>query len=448
VETIVERPAALDVHKAQVTACVRVPAVDGKGREQHVAEFATTVRGLLGLRDWLAAHRVQQVTMEATGVFWKPVWAILEDDFPLLLVNARHVKQVPGRKTDVSDAAWLCQLAEAGLLRASFVPPKPIRALRNLTRYRKTQIQERAREANRLHKALEDTGIKLDCVATDILGVSGRAMLTALIEGTTDPEVLAELARGKLRAKLPALREALEGRFDHIHGIWIGAILAHVDFLDEQIDALSDAIEEQIAPFAPAVSLLCSIPGVQRRAAEVIIAEIGTDMTVFPSPGHLASWAGQCPGNDQSAGRRRSGRTRNGSKWLDWTLEEAALAAVRSKEAYLAAQYNRLRPRRGHKESTRGREALDPLRLLAHAHNRRALPRPRRRLLPTPRPRTHNQTPHQTTRSPRTPRHPPGGGSLNRPNRYFPVRPLRLGGCYGRRHRRAALSSFSTEDRR
>lgn len=349
-ETIVERPAGLDVHKAQVTACVRVPGPGGT-RVQHVAEFSTTVRGLLALGDWLAAHRVSQVTMEATGVYWKPVWAILEDDFELLLVNARHVKQVPGRKTDVSDAAWLCRLAEAGLLRASFVPPKPIRALRNLTRYRKTQIQERAREANRLHKALEDTGIKLDCVASDILGASGRAMLGALIEGTTDPEVLAELARGRLRAKLPALAEALEGRFDDLHGVWIGAILAHVDFLDEQIDRLSDAIEEQIAPFASAVELLCTIPGVQRRTAEVIVAEIGIDMGVFPSAKELASWAGQCPGNDQSAGKRRSGRTRKGSKWLDWALEESALAAVRAKDVYLAAQYQRLRPRRGHKKA-------------------------------------------------------------------------------------------------
>ena len=350
-ETIVERPAALDVHKAQVTACVRVPAADGKGREQHVAEFATTVRGLLTLRDWLAAHRVGQVTMEATGVYWKPVWAVLEDEFPLLLVNARHVKQVPGRKTDVSDASWLCQLAEAGLLRASFVPPKPIRALRNLTRYRKTQIQERAREANRLHKALEDTGIKLDCVATDILGVSGRRMLEALINGTTDPEVLADLARGRLRAKLPALREALEGRFDHLHSVWIGAILDHVDFLDAQIAGLTDTIGEQIAPFEPAVELLCTIPGVQRRTAEVIIAEVGVEMSVFPTAKHLASWAGLCPGNDQSAGKRRSGTSRHGSKWLDWALEEAALAAVRSNDTYLAAQYARLRPRRGHKKA-------------------------------------------------------------------------------------------------
>jgi len=236
-------------------------------------------------------------------------------------------------------------------LRASFVPPKPVRALRNLTRYRKTQIQERSREANRLHKALEDTGIKLDCVATDILGVSGRAMLAALIEGTTDPELLADLAKRRLRSKIPALREALEGRFDHLHSVWIGAILAHVDFLDEQIASLTEAIGEQIAPFESAVELLRGIPGVQRRTAEVLIAEIGTDMSVFPSAKHLASWAGQCPGNDQSAGKRRSGKTRNGSKWLDWALEEAALAAVRSKDVYLAAQYQRLRPRRGHKKA-------------------------------------------------------------------------------------------------
>jgi transposase len=350
-ETIVERPGALDVHKAQVTACVRVPAADGKRREQHVAEFPTTVAGLLTLRDWLAAHGVAQVTMEATHVYWKPVWAVLEDEFELLLVNARHVKQVPGRKTDVSDAAWLCQLAEAGLLSSSFVPPKPIRALRNLTRYRKTQIQERAREANRLHKALEDTGIKLDCVATDILGVSGRAMLDALVAGTTDPEVLADLAKGRLRAKIPALREALEGRFEQLHAVWIGAILNHLDFLDEQIAGLTEAIAEQLAPFEKAVELLCTIPGVQRRTAEAIIGEIGVDMSVFPDAKHLASWAGQCPGNHQSAGKRRSGKTRKGSKWLDWALEEAALAATRTKDTYLGVQYTRLRPRRGHKKA-------------------------------------------------------------------------------------------------
>jgi transposase len=349
-ETIVERPAGLDVHKAQLTACVRAPA-GGGGREQHVAEFPTTVAGLLTLRDWLAAHGVEQVVMEATHVYWKPVWAVLEDEFELLLVNARRVKQVPGRKTDVSDAAWLCRLAEAGLLRASFVPPRPIRTLRNLTRYRKTQIQERAREANRLHKALEDTGIKLDCVATGILGASGRAMLDALVAGTTDPELLADLAKGRLRAKIPALREALEGRFDHMHAVWIGAILNHLDFLDRQIERLGEAIGEQIAPFEKAVELLCTIPGVGRRTAECITAEIGVDMSVFADAKQLASWAGQCPGNDQSAGKRRSGKTRKGSKWLDWALEEAAMAAIRTNDVYLAAQYQRLRPRRGHKKA-------------------------------------------------------------------------------------------------
>jgi transposase len=330
-----------------VTACVRVPRRGG-GRKQELAEFQTTVRGLLALHDWLKAHRVSQVAMEATGVYWKPVWAMLEDEFDCLLVNARLVKQVPGRKTDVSDAAWLCQLLEAGLLRRSFVPPKPIRALRNLTRYRKTQISERQREANRLHKMLEDTGLKLDCVASDILGVSGRAMLDALVEGTTDPQLLAELAKGKLRAKIPALKEALEGRFDRQHALIVSAILAHLDFLDEQIDRLSDAVEEQLAPFAAAVELLCTIPGVQRRTAETIVAEIGTDMSRFPSARHLASWAGQCPGNDRSAGKRRSGKTRHGSKWLDTALTEAAMAATRTKDVYLAAQYLRLRPRRGH----------------------------------------------------------------------------------------------------
>jgi transposase len=276
-----------------------------------------------------------------------PYWAVLEDRFDCMLVNARHVKQVPGRKTDVLDAQWLCRLLEAGLLKPSLVPPKPIRTLRNLTRYRKSNIRDRQREANRLHKMLEDTGIKLDCVATDLLGRSGRAMLDALVSGTTDPNVLAELARGQLRKKLPALRQALEGRFDSEHALVVGQILAHIDFLDESIDRLSAAIEEQIAPFAAAVELLCTIPGVGRRAAEVIIAETGGDMTAFATAGHLASWAGVCPGNDESAGKRRSGRTRKGSKWLRGTLIEAARAAARTPDTYLAAQYQRVRARRG-----------------------------------------------------------------------------------------------------
>ncbi len=346
-DVIVERPAALDVHKAQVTACVRAPGA-GRERVQEVVEFSTTVAGLLTLRDWLEAQQVTQVVMEATGVYWRPVWAVLEDRFECMLVNARHVKQVPGRKTDCSDAAWLCQLLEAGLLRGSFVPPKPIRVLRTLTRYRRAQIKERQREANRLHKVLEETGIKLDCVATDILGVSGRLMLEALCQGTTDPELLAELARGRLRAKLPQLKEALEGRFDAQHGLVVSAILAHLDFLDAQIERLSEMIEEQLRPFAAAIQLLRTIPGVETRTAETIIAEIGADMSQFPSDRHLASWAGQCPGNDQSAGRRRSGRTRKGSKWLNDALKDAAMAATRTNGSYLQAQYRQLRPRLGH----------------------------------------------------------------------------------------------------
>jgi transposase len=347
VEVLVERQSALDVHKAQVTACVRVPDANA-GRVQRVEQFQTTVPGLLAMADWLRAHEVTHVVMEATGDYWKPVWHLLEEDFELMLVNARHVKQVPGRKTDVSDAAWLCQLAEAGLLAPSFVAPKPIRDLRLLTRYRRTQIAERKREAQRLHKALEDTGIKLDCVATDILGKSGRAMLDALVAGTTDPEILADLALGKLRKKIPALRDALQGRFEALHALLISSILAHLDFLDEQISGLSDAIEEQIAPFVAARELLQSIPGVGQRTAEVIIAEIGTDMTQFPTAGHLASWAGQCPGNDQSAGKRRSGRTRKGSKNLNIALKDAAMAATRTNDSYLQALYRRKRSALGH----------------------------------------------------------------------------------------------------
>ena len=407
-EIVVERVAGLDVHKASVTACVRVPADAGE-RAEEVQTFRTTVPSLLALADWLEAHGVTQVAMEATGVYWKPVWAILEDRLDCILVNARHVKQVPGRKTDVTDAQWLCRLAEAGLLRASLVPPQPIRALRNLTRYRKAEIRDRQREAGRLHKLLEDTGIKLDCVASDLLGKSGRAMLAALIDGTTDPDVLADLALGKLRLKLPALREALQGRFDPQHALIIGRILAHIDYLDEAIAEISTAIETQIAPLAPAVAALCTIPGIQRRTAEVIIAETGGDMTAFPTAKHLASWAGVCPGNDESAGKRRSGKTRKGSKWLRANLIEAATAASRTKDTYLQAQYQRLRARRGHARAITALAHSMLVADLAHPHHRRDLPRPGRRLLRQAQPRTADPTARRPPREARTRRHAPTG---------------------------------------
>ena len=307
---------------------------------------------LLGLRDWLKSLGVTHVAMEATGVYWKPVYYLLEDDFELLLVNAQHVKNVPGRKTDVADAQWLCQLLEHGLLRASFVPPKPIRELRDLTRYRKSLVWERAREANRLQKLLEDANIKLSDVASDVLGASGRAMLAALCGGNNDPAALAELARGKLRAKLPALETALQGRFSSHHALLLSHLLSHIDYLDHSIDSLSAEIEERLDPFAQQRELLCTIPGVAERTAEVILAELGPDMGRFPSHRHAASWAAICPGNDESAGKRKTGKTRKGDRWLRTALVEAAnSAAGRTKDTYLRAQYLRVKRRQGHKKA-------------------------------------------------------------------------------------------------
>jgi transposase len=349
-EKLFERCCGLDVHKASVTACVRVPDRRGR-RAELLAEFGTMTADLLALRDWLQGLGVTHVAMEATGVYWKPVWYLLEDEFELLLCNAAHVKHVPGRKTDVSDAQWLSQLLECGLLRGSFVPPRPIRELRDLTRYRKSLIRERQRQANRLHKLLEDANIKLACVASDVLGVSGRAMLAALVAGEGDPTVLAELAKGRLRAKLPALRQALEGRFSAHHALLATHVLSHLDYLDETIAALGAEIETRLAPFADKAELLQTIPGVGQRAAEVILAELGPDMSRFPSDRHAASWAALCPGNDESAGKRRSGRTRKGDTWLKETLLESALAASRTRDTYLKAQYLRLRRRRGEKKA-------------------------------------------------------------------------------------------------
>jgi transposase len=279
------------------------------------------------------------------------VFYVLEEAFTCLLVNAAHVKQVPGRKTDVLDCIWIAQLLEHGLLRGSFVPPAPIRELRDLTRHRKVVIQERSRAVNRLHKLLQDAGIKLASVATDILGVSGRAMLEALVQGTTDPAVLADLARGKLRKKLPALRQALAGRFRPHHAFLVGQLLAHVEYLDDAIALVSEEIEARLVPFASQLTNLDTTPGIARRTAEVVLAEIGLDMTVFPSDRHLASWAGLCPGNHESAGKHKSGKTRKGNRWLRMALIEAADAAIRVKDSALAARYRRVMRHRGHKKA-------------------------------------------------------------------------------------------------
>lgn len=347
-DVIVERCAGLDVHKATVTACVRYPGPD-RERAQALHTFGTTTPDLLALRDWLAAYRVTHVAMESTGVYWKPVYYTLEDGFPeVLLVNATHVAKVPGRKTDVADGVWIAQLLECGLLRGSFVPPPAIRELRDLTRYRKTLIQDRTREVNRLHKVLEDAGLKLASVATDVLGASGRAMLTALVEGTTDPGLLADLARGRLRAKLPALRQALTGRFRAHHAFLLTQLLAHLDYLDEALATLSQEIEGHLAPFAEAAARLQSIPGVKQRTLETILAEIGVDMRRFPTAGHLASWAGLCPGNNETGGKRRRGRVRKGNRWLKAALVEASLAAIRTKGSYFGAVYRRICRHAGH----------------------------------------------------------------------------------------------------
>lgn len=351
VEVIVVRCAGLDVHKKQVTAAVRTPDPGG-GRREQIRTYGTTHGDLEELAGWLETEGVTEVVMESTGSYWKPVWAVLEDhDFELLLVNARHVKQVPGRKTDVADASWLAQLLEVGLLRGSFVPPPTIRQLRDLTRYQKRLIQDRTREANRVAKVLEDAVIKLGSVASDVLGASGRAMIEALISGERDPERLAELAKGKLRNKIPDLVKALDGRFEQHHAMLLRMHLDHVDHLDDTISLLDERIDELIVPFVEARELLCTIPGVAERVANVIIAETGGDMTRFPTPGHLASWAGLCPGNDESAGKRKTGKTRPGDVWLTNALTQAAWVAARSNNNFLKTRFWRLARRIGKKKT-------------------------------------------------------------------------------------------------
>jgi transposase len=349
-EIIYPRCCGLDVHKRSVSACVRRLEADGS-LDQETRTFATMTRDILEMADWLAAAGVTQVAMEATGVYWKPIYNLLEDRFTLLLVNARHVKHVPGRKTDVKDCQWLAQLLQAGLLQPSFIPARPQREFRELTRHRSQLVAEKARVANRLQQVLEDANIKLASVATDILGASGRDMLRSLITGERSPEKLADLARRQLRSKIPELRRALEGKVTEHHRFLLGQLLAHVEHLEGQIEALSRRIEELSGPFALAREAVVGLPGFEQRAAENVLAEIGVDMSAFPSEHHLSSWAGVCPGSNESAGKRKSGKTTKGNGWLRSALVQAAWAASRKKDSYFQAQYRRLAARRGKKRA-------------------------------------------------------------------------------------------------
>jgi transposase len=340
----------LDVHQATVVATVRVPSPTGT-RHVETQTFSTMTADLLALRDWLQAYGVTTVALESTGVYWRPVYYTLEDAFALLLVNMQHLSHVPGRKTDVSDSEWLAQLLECGLLRSSLVPPPAIRELRDLTRYRKHQIAERTQEINRLHAVLQDAGVKLTSVLTNLMGVSGRAMLHALVAGTTDPVVLAELARGRLRSKLPALRQALQGRFRAHHALLVSHILSKVEYLEDLIAALTADIDERLVPFEPTLARLDTIPGVNRRVATTILVETGGDMTRFATAGHLCSWATICPGHHESAGKRRSGKTRKGNRYLKAALVEAGLAASRATGTALQARGRRVRRHAGTKKA-------------------------------------------------------------------------------------------------
>ena len=347
-DVIVDRCAGLDVHKKSVTVAVRTPGTGRRKRDREVRTFLTFTDDLVRLREWLIEAQVSEVAMEATGVYWKPVWHVLEGHgFDLLLVNPAHVKNVPGRKTDVNDAMWLGQLLECGLLRGSFVPPGEIGQLREITRYRRQLVEERSREVQRLQKLLEDANVKLSSVASDTLGVTGRAILEALIAGERDPAVLAGMAKGRLRVKTELLHRSVPGRFNSFHATMARELLDHIDYLQIAVTRLDDTVDELMVPFVDPRDRLATIPGIAKRTAEIVIAEIGVDMNQFPTPGHLASWAGLCPGNNESAGKHKSTKTRSGTPWLTSALVEAAWSAVRTKDCYLAVRFQRIRRRRG-----------------------------------------------------------------------------------------------------
>jgi transposase len=342
------RCAGLDVHKDSVWACVRID-----GRSPVIEKFGTSARELLRLGDWLSGQGVTIAAMESTGVYWKPVWNLLEDRLGLMLVNAHHIKQVPGRKTDVKDCGWIAELLEYGLLKPSFVPDRPQRELRDLTRQRTQLLGDRARVVNRVQKTLEDANIKLASVASDITGKSGRAILDALVEGKLNPEQMAELVHKRMEAKKPLLREALNGRVTAHHRFMLKQLLDQIDHLDRMVESFDTRIEEVMSPLEhQAVKKLDEVPGFDRRNGQIVIAEIGTDMSRFPTAHHLASWAGLCPGNNESAGKRKSGRTRKANRWLKAALTAAAWGASRTRRSYFAAQHQRLTTRRGVKRAT------------------------------------------------------------------------------------------------
>jgi len=342
--------AGLDIHKDTVVACVR-HMVDGAVKRE-VRTFKTTTKDLMALSEWLSAEGCTDVVMEATGVYWKPVWHILADgDFKLMLANAAHVKNVPGRKTDVNDATWLADLMAHGLIRGSFVPDEPTQEMRNFLRTRKQFVRERSSHVQRIQKTLEDANIKLDSVITDIMGLSGRRMIEALIAGETDPFALAALAHRRIKASQAELEAALRGRVSDHHRFMLRLLLQHIDAIDAAIGQIDQEVDAHVEPFRTAIQILSSIPGISDLSAEVIVSEIGIDMNRFPTEGHLISWAGLCPRNDESAGKRRSTRMRKGAPWLKTTLIQCAWAAARTKGSYLQAQFQRVRSRRGAKKA-------------------------------------------------------------------------------------------------